>query len=247
MSKDAIKLHYACIADSWSSKLWAKSRSFNAAIAAFVDTTGHERSLDVGIGAGDLEDFMNMADVTGVDLSANMLRRCLKRHPAYKLCIGDAENLPFNDESFDFVFCRNLLQNFDYPQKAFGEMYRVLMVGGKLAVIESAVCEHERQYVTDIVRVIEPDHPLFPSHEQLRGLFEDIGVHRVEQSIESLHGSWLSDFCESKKVSQEQRGEIISICRNLPEWYSTKYEMSVDSASDRIDSTLTFSFIRGIK
>ena len=45
-----------------------------------------------------------------------------------------AENLPFADESFDFVVCLSALLYFDDPDKAFQEIYRVLKPKGRLAL-----------------------------------------------------------------------------------------------------------------
>jgi ubiquinone/menaquinone biosynthesis C-methylase UbiE len=43
---------------------------------------------------------------------------------------GDAENLEFRDETFDFVFSYHALEHIDDPQKALKEMHRVLKTGG---------------------------------------------------------------------------------------------------------------------
>jgi ubiquinone/menaquinone biosynthesis C-methylase UbiE len=166
---------YDKIASTWNKKVWVQSQEFNQRIISFADISGDEVSLDVGIGTGNLENFLMTRTVMGIDISKRMLEECRKNHPGIKLYYADAERLPFDDESFDFVYSRNLLQNFKDPEKAFEEMYRVLKVGGKIMIIEGAVYEKERAYPTNIVRVVEPHHPLFPSHEQLRNLFFLLG------------------------------------------------------------------------
>ena len=45
---------------------------------------------------------------------------------------GDAENLDFPDNEFDFVFSISVLEHVKNPKKALQEMYRVLKPGGKL-------------------------------------------------------------------------------------------------------------------
>lgn len=44
----------------------------------------------------------------------------------------DAQNLEFPDESFDFIISRNVTWTLPDPQKAYSEMYRVLVPGGRI-------------------------------------------------------------------------------------------------------------------
>ncbi len=43
---------------------------------------------------------------------------------------ADAEALPFKNESFDIVICRDVLEHLDQPSKAVAEAHRVLVNGG---------------------------------------------------------------------------------------------------------------------
>lgn len=49
--------------------------------------------------------------------------------------VGDAEQLPFDDESFDTVLCVNVLHLVESPIRAMREMARVLKPGGHLVLI----------------------------------------------------------------------------------------------------------------
>lgn len=78
--------------------------------------------LDIGCGNGFFTYyFAKMCQVTGLDFSKQML----KINPHNKLVYGDAENLPFPDESFDITFCSSLLHHLSNPEKAIQEMKRV--------------------------------------------------------------------------------------------------------------------------
>jgi SAM-dependent methyltransferase len=48
--------------------------------------------------------------------------------------VGDIHALPFNDCSFSFILCTEVLEHCHTPQKAIDEMYRVLKPGGKLVL-----------------------------------------------------------------------------------------------------------------
>jgi ubiquinone/menaquinone biosynthesis C-methylase UbiE len=49
---------------------------------------------------------------------------------------GNVSDMPFGDDTFDFVFCRAAFKNFTEPKRALQEMYRVLKPGGHALVID---------------------------------------------------------------------------------------------------------------
>jgi phthiocerol/phenolphthiocerol synthesis type-I polyketide synthase E len=96
---------------------------------------GGRRVLDVGCGRGGtvalLADRYG-AEVTGVDLSPEAVAFCRRTHtqPGIRFEVGDAEHLPFGDESYDAV--TNVESSHTYPNlRAFlAEVRRVLKPGG---------------------------------------------------------------------------------------------------------------------
>ena len=49
---------------------------------------------------------------------------------------GNAAEMPFQDDAFDFVICRKALQNFSEPVEALREMRRVLKASGAACLID---------------------------------------------------------------------------------------------------------------
>jgi ubiquinone/menaquinone biosynthesis C-methylase UbiE len=79
-----------------------------------------------GIEAAILAQKLN-AEVTGIDIEDNFDERALQ---FAKLQKGDAENLAFADETFDFVFSYHALEHIENPEKALSEIHRVLRKNG---------------------------------------------------------------------------------------------------------------------
>lgn len=52
--------------------------------------------------------------------------------------VGNAEQLPFADESFDLIICNQVFEYFEDPSRAAGEMHRVLRPGGRLVASNPA-------------------------------------------------------------------------------------------------------------
>lgn len=99
------------------------------------------RVLDVGCGPGGLSLRLarHCQAVWGVDVTAEMIAIAegkLAAEPA-NACFqqADACDLPFDDHTFDAVVSVNALQAMDQPDKALGEMRRVLRPGGELLLI----------------------------------------------------------------------------------------------------------------
>lgn len=96
------------------------------------------RILDVACGAGQTAIPMARAGakVTGIDLAANLVARARERAKAENLDVvfdeGDAENLPYEDNSFDVVI--SLIGAMFAPRAALvaAELKRVCKPGGKI-------------------------------------------------------------------------------------------------------------------
>lgn len=98
--------------------------------------------LDVGCGPGFFSVMLAKAGyaVTAFDASTEMLRMACERASATGVCIdavrGDAQFLPFADNTFDCVCSRNLVWNLELPQTAYREWLRVLKPGGVLLIFD---------------------------------------------------------------------------------------------------------------
>jgi ubiquinone/menaquinone biosynthesis C-methylase UbiE len=71
-------------------------------------------------------------------------RRILERWPDAKLLRAPAEDLPFNDDSFDTVVATLVLCTVDDQPRALGELRRVLRPGGRLLFIEHVRSDDQR-------------------------------------------------------------------------------------------------------
>jgi len=92
--------------------------------------------LDVGCGKGNLLKYAHSRGhrVSGLDLSPVALDLAANDVPSAELELGVAEEMPFGDETFDYVTCLGSLEHFAEPPIAVEEMARVLKPGGKAVV-----------------------------------------------------------------------------------------------------------------
>jgi ubiquinone/menaquinone biosynthesis C-methylase UbiE len=116
-------------------------RGLLAGSREWVGERAHGRVLEVAIGTGrSLEFYGPDVKLTGVDLSPAMLRRARRRARELNLTttlrVGDVEQLPFDDASFDTVVCALGLCSIPRPDVAVREMARVLAPGGSLLLLD---------------------------------------------------------------------------------------------------------------
>jgi SAM-dependent methyltransferase len=123
--------------------------------------------LDVGCGTGaNLEMLAQFGTAQGVDVSDAALEFCRKKGLDAKK--GLAEELPFEDESFDIVTALDVVEHLDDDVAGLREMHRVLKKGGKTLIF-------------------------VPAFMWLWGVQDDISHHRIRytraQIVERLEGA----------------------------------------------------------
>jgi demethylmenaquinone methyltransferase/2-methoxy-6-polyprenyl-1,4-benzoquinol methylase len=106
----------------------------------WFDLDPTDRVLDVGCGTGfATEGLLDRAgEVHGLDQSAHQLEKAYekfgKRGPV-RFYRGDAERLPFADDSFDAVWSSGSIEYWPNPVAALAEFRRVVKPGGTVLVV----------------------------------------------------------------------------------------------------------------
>jgi ubiquinone/menaquinone biosynthesis C-methylase UbiE len=101
--------------------------------------------LDAGSGIGYLLDYVSIPEARGigVDFSLVALRSAIDRYPDLNFVNGNLLDLSFKDDSFDKIFCFNVIEHLKEQDPLVRELYRVLKVGGILVIgtnMKYAIC-----------------------------------------------------------------------------------------------------------
>ncbi|WP_040228349.1 demethylmenaquinone methyltransferase [Bhargavaea cecembensis] len=164
-------------------------------------------ALDVCCGTGDwtlaLSDAVGPdGQVTGLDFSANMLSVAEDKTSGRKnirLVEGNAVDLPFDDNTFDYATVGFGLRNVPDLGKTLSEMNRVLKPGGMIACLETSqpklpvyrqVFKFYFRYIMPVFgrlfakkfkeyQWLQESADTFPDMEQLAGIFTEAGFTRV--------------------------------------------------------------------
>jgi demethylmenaquinone methyltransferase/2-methoxy-6-polyprenyl-1,4-benzoquinol methylase len=114
-------------------------------VAELAQVKSGDRALDLCCGTGDIAFALAQrgAETIGLDFSEKMLEVAQSRLQSsksksqdLKFIQGDAEQLPFPDNSFDVVTVGYGLRNLSSWEVGLGEMVRVAKPGGRIIVLE---------------------------------------------------------------------------------------------------------------
>lgn len=150
-------------------------------LVSLIDLQPGRRLLDVAAGTGlvaacALQHQPALALTVAADISRAILtlnRQRMKPQLPLASVLGDAENLPFADKSFDVVTCGFGFEFFPNLSRALQEMRRVLSPGGVLATYTWSV--HPRQLVRIFEKALEkytgpvPPNPAAERRQQIIG------------------------------------------------------------------------------
>ncbi len=121
-------------------------RSWKRRVVDLAQAAPGTRALDLCCGTGDITFALAQrgADATGLDFSAQMLEVAAERKaqdarrqtPSPTFIQGDAQQLPFPDNSFDIVTVGYGLRNLTSWERGLDEMFRVAKPGARLIVLD---------------------------------------------------------------------------------------------------------------
>lgn len=129
----------ATIYDSGHAGIYEMCKDDYPPILEELEKEPFDALLDVGCGTGPMIELLCAAHpdghYTGIDLTPKMIEVAqAKALPNATFLVGDSENLPFADASFDAVICANSFHHYPNPQKFFNGVRRVLRPGGRLVL-----------------------------------------------------------------------------------------------------------------
>ena len=117
-------------------------------VVAIVAQHQPQNILDIATGTGDLAISLaktSAKDIIGLDISEGMLEVGKQKisqkqlNSKIKMVVGDSENLPFEDNTFDAITVAFGVRNFEHLEIGLAEIYRVLKPKGVFVILETSV------------------------------------------------------------------------------------------------------------
>ena len=178
----------------------------------YVEGSGPLRLLDVGCGTGEftrqLASRLPEATFVGVDPAPGMIeqtqRKLAEVGRVYFQC-ASAEELPFPDETFDWVTSCSSLHCFRDARESVRQMVRVLKPKGRLLVMDWCRSSTACRLLNRWCSWFDPTHVWMYSIEELRQMFEQTGcvIRRLDRFRVPWPGSlklWEMMACVAMKL-----------------------------------------------
>ncbi|WP_111308644.1 bifunctional demethylmenaquinone methyltransferase/2-methoxy-6-polyprenyl-1,4-benzoquinol methylase UbiE [Confluentibacter sediminis] len=117
-------------------------------VVQIVKETNPETILDIATGTGDLAIALSKTNATkiiGLDISNGMLeigKEKIKKQGLdnkIDMVLGDSENMPFEDNTFDAITVGFGVRNFETLENGLKEIHRVLKPGGCFVILETSI------------------------------------------------------------------------------------------------------------
>lgn len=124
--------------------------------------------IDIGCGPGIFAKVakpLGYSNITGITLSQEDVDECINN--GLKAIYASMSDLPYSDNSIDFIWCRHAIEHSPYPLFTLYEFHRVLKSGGK-AFIEVPAPNNERYNVHEF----NPNHYSIMGDRMWQALFE---------------------------------------------------------------------------
>nr|WP_170120609.1 bifunctional demethylmenaquinone methyltransferase/2-methoxy-6-polyprenyl-1,4-benzoquinol methylase UbiE [Olleya aquimaris] len=177
-------------------------------VVELVKATQPKNILDIATGTGDLA--INLAEtsaekIVGLDISSGMLEvgkqkiKTKNLDNKIEMIIGDSENMPFDDNTFDAITVAFGIRNFETLEKGLKDILRVLKPGGIFVILETSVPTkfpfkqgyqfHSKVILPTVGRLFSKDKTaykylsesanVFPYGEALNNILRNIGFINV--------------------------------------------------------------------
>jgi len=141
---DAVRAQFGATASAYARSAVHASGPDLDAMLEIAALTGSERVLDVGTGTGHTAFAFarNAAEVVGIDVTPEMIAAAKEAAAAggvtnVRFEVGDAAALPCADGEFDLVVSRHAAHHYPEPERALGEVRRVLKRGGRFLLLDT--------------------------------------------------------------------------------------------------------------
>ena len=209
--------------DYATSDIHAHGESLNL-LCELIDSQPTWRALDVATGAGHtaLTIASHVRQVVASDITDAMLSQTKEAARSSNLNnvvtqIADAENLPFDDSSFDLLTCRLAFHHFPNPTKAVQEFARVLKPQARFGFTDNFTVESREaaEFYNRYERLRDPSHVRVLPKAELLQLFESNGF-RIDDTRELSKEFEFENWADRQRVSDNDKQTLRQMMRKIP-------------------------------
>lgn len=238
ITREEVEAHFTARASRYDrSSHWVTDPTLQERVWALLQPSKTAQVLDVACGTGLVSAWFKrrVGKVVGADITEAMFEQARSRLD--ELVVAPAETLPFEDNTFDIVICRQGTQFMD-DAAAIREMVRVLRPGGQLCVIN--LCAYgaaDQDEYFEILRLRNPARRNFYLREDLQRLFEQAGARNIvvydHVSVEDVDA-----WSDNGAIAEARREGIRAVYRSASAEFRALHAVSTEDNTRFVDHML---------
>ncbi len=146
--------------------------------------------LDIGCGTGNYTDLFQKVTqarhyrVYGIEPSEGMISKARQKNNQIVFKQADAEDIPFEDHFFDFVFMTDVIHHIPDIRKMFSEIHRILKLQGKVCIFTQS---HKQIEARPIARffpgTVRVDQERYPDIDQIIAAAQRVHLLFLKQEV----------------------------------------------------------------
>ncbi len=161
--------------------------------AELVRVTGDMRVLDAGCGVGGSSRYLAHTygcRIDAIDLTPQYVETATRLNKLcgidHKISVrqGSVTDLPYEDRSFDLVWCQNVTMNVEDKRRMFSESYRVLAPGGRFTFSHAAQGQAGAPYYP-LPWAMDPSYSFLATPEEILEWLRAVGFTNIESGNEA--------------------------------------------------------------
>lgn len=143
--------------------------------------------LDLGCGTGWAVGYVakmlaGKGIFVGLDISKGMIEKARSNAegiPNVEFHQSSAEDLPFEDNTFDTVICSNSFHHYLHPEVVLKEVKHVLKPSGRIHILDITADDFFIRWIDERIRAREKEHVKFYCTKEYASLFSQAGLKHI--------------------------------------------------------------------
>ena len=192
--------------------------------------------LDIATGTGHTAFYFSrkQAHMFAVDVNQNMLNVAQEESDKKTLSVRflrcPAEELMFDDESFDFATCRLAAHHFSDPQEFLTETARVLRPNGHLLLIDNVIPDDNREtglWINEFEKKRDDTHASCLSETEWETRLKDQKfqvVHKERFKKKLSYKAWMERMSKSPEEQEELWQELLGAPNPVLDFWGPKLD-----------------------
>lgn len=238
------KIHFTNRSNKYNtSSNWVNDETLLKMMYEFSEPDYDSLVLDIATGTGLVakQFYKKVKQVVGIDICKEMVA---KSEWVDKIYYVNAENMPFEENYFDIIVCRQGLQFMDLDV-VLKEAYRVLKPSGRIVLCHLTSHNQNDQEITfEIQRLRNPARKNFFLPEDVPNALKRIGYNQVE-SYEYISRESVNQWIDNGAINDEEMLKIKTLYKKADDRFKEIHE--IEFVDNDIFDSMKFIIAKGKK